>query len=180
MEKFSLWCHWNDVHQMKELLSLHAIQEEINLIKAYPTDLEAHAALANAYIMLYKLYLDPQRIYSFIASKYSSPEMAQKFQKAASRALEELKIVTHYAQNDLWVRSQMAVVYHDLGLFEKEVGEYETLVKMVPKDKELLFRLGVLYFKEGKNGEALRIYEQLRQAKNPKAEELISHYGHLN
>jgi tetratricopeptide (TPR) repeat protein len=182
MEKFSLWCHWNDVHQMKELLFFHCIQEETKLVKAFPTDLEAHAALANAYVALYKLYIDPRKLgknlYSFISREYAQPLMVQKFQKAATRALEEFKILDHYAPSELWVHAQLATVYHDLKLLDEEIAEYETLLRLAPKDKDLLFRLGILYFKQGKNALALRLYEQLKTAKDPKADELISYYPH--
>ncbi len=180
MEKFSLWCHWRDVHQMKELLFLDCIQEEMRLVKSHPTDLESHAALANAYVALYRLYLDPRKLgkklYSFVAREYASPEIAKKFQTAAERALEEFKILHYYAPSDLWVHSQLAAVYHDLGYLDKEIAEYEALLRIAPKDRDLLFRLGISYFKQGKNGEGLRIYDQLRQAKDPKGDELISFY----
>ncbi|MFS8564386.1 MAG: hypothetical protein LVR00_08840 [Rhabdochlamydiaceae bacterium] len=62
LEKFSLWCHWHDTHQMKELLHFYCIQQRIEWIKLEPTNVEAHAALAKAYEALYKLYIDPQRL----------------------------------------------------------------------------------------------------------------------
>jgi lipopolysaccharide biosynthesis regulator YciM len=58
----------------------------------------------------------------------------------------------------------------------QEIQEYETLLKIVPHDKEVLFRLGILYFQQGHNARALRIYELLKKAKDTKAEELIAFY----
>ena len=56
MEKFSIWTHWKDVHQMKELLLSSAIRESRELVKALPTDVNAHRALGIAYISLSRIY----------------------------------------------------------------------------------------------------------------------------
>lgn len=181
MEKFSLWCHWEDVLQMKELLQMRCIRELTGLVKTQATDIEAHGSLATAYCGLYKLYMDPRRLgksslYQLLAEKYVSNEMRSKFQKAAAYALEEFKIIDYYSPNDPWVHLQLAAVYHDLELPEKEIKEYETLLHLSSQDKEILLRLGVLYFQQGFAAQGLKIYEQLKKIKDSKAEELISYY----
>ena len=45
---------------MKELLLQACIDEHIQLVRMQPTDLEAHAGLANAYVMLSGIYVDPR------------------------------------------------------------------------------------------------------------------------
>lgn len=178
IEKFSVWTHWKDVHQMKEILLFVAIQELIDLIKSRPTDLEAHASLANAYLMLSKLYKAPEeRPNSWIPPEYFSAPMQEKFRNAANFAIEEFRILDHYAPEDPWVYAQLAAIYHDLHLPEEEIRAYETLLKISPDDKEVLFRLGVLYFEQGQNAKALQIYDLLKGTKADKAEALISHYG---
>ena len=181
LEKFSLWCHWHDVHQMKELLHSYCIAERIEWIKLEPTSSEAHASLAKAYEALYKLYIDPRRLgkkdpYPFIIKEYLSSNMMEKFQKYAERALEELKILDAYIPNDPWVHSQMAAIYHDLQSPDQEITEYEILRRIVPEDKEILFKLGVLYFQQGKNAQGLKLYEELRRSKDPQAAALIHFY----
>ena len=61
MEKFSIWTHWKDVHQMKELLLRPPIQESRELVKAFPTEVKAHRALGIAYIALSRIYMDPRK-----------------------------------------------------------------------------------------------------------------------
>lgn len=181
LEKFSIWVHWKDIHTMKELLLLLAVHENISLVKAAPTDLEAHACLANTYLSLAKLYIDPRNTNKentplWVSPEYASASMKDKFQSASSRAVEEFKILNDYAPNDPWVHAQLAEVYHLKRMPKEEIQEYETLLKIVPGDKEILFRLGVLYFEEGHTARGLRIYEELKKSKEKKAEELLQYY----
>ncbi len=181
-EKFSVWTHWKDLHQMKELLLLRIIQEKIELIKLKPTDLESHARLADAYVALSRLYMDPRKLYPnedhpFVSPEYASSEMVAKFQKAAAKAIEEYKILDAYAPNDPWVHAQLASIYRDLELPLEEMREYETLLKASSPDSQILLRLGTLYFAHGQSAQGLRLYEILKNHNDPHAETLIAHYG---
>jgi hypothetical protein len=181
MQKFSAWTHWKDLHQMKELLLLKKIKQQIELIKLNPTDLETHACLANSYLILSQLYLDPRKLYPdeehfWVSPDYASLEMLQKFKQTSFRASEEYKILDFYAPNTPWVHAQLALIYHHLDLFHEEIREYETILNILPNDYETLFRLGVLYFKQGLSAQGLRIYEQLKKSSEEKASELIANY----
>jgi hypothetical protein len=182
MEKFSVWTHWKDLHQMKELLLLMIIKEKIELIKLHPTDLESHAHLADAYLALSRLYMDPRKLYPsedhlWISPEYSSPEMLEKFKRAALKAIEEYDILDAYAPNDPWVHSQLADIYRVLHLPQKEMREYEAILNVSSSNREVLLRLGILYFQHGHSAQALRLYEALKNSGElAPAEELISHY----
>lgn len=179
MEKFSIWTHWKDVHQMKELLLSSAIRESREIVKAFPTEVKAHRALSLAYIALSRIYMDPRHETPdilWVSPEYQSKEMEQKFQTAAQRAVAELKIIEEYAPNDSWAHAQLAVLYRDLKQPALEIQEYETLAKMTNNDKEVLFRLGLLYFQHGLNTKGLRIYEALKKSAHPQADALISYY----
>jgi tetratricopeptide (TPR) repeat protein len=181
MQKFSVWTHWQDLHQMKELLFLMIIKEQIELIKIQPTHLEAHAHLASSYHALSKLYMDPRRLspedeHLWVSPDYASSEMREKFKKASSRAVEEYKILNSYAPNDPWIHAQLATIYHNLDLFQEEMREYEAILKISPDEQEVLFSLGVLYFKHGLSAQGLRLYEQLKKNDDAKAGALISCY----
>lgn len=184
IQKFSVWCHFGDVHLMKELLHTYCLRTQLDWIKSHPTDLELHKAIASGYIALYKLYQNPAKnplgqdspTYSFILREYESPEMVQKFQKAAQCAIEELKIVLHYVSHDTWALSNLACAYHDLGLKEEERKTYEALLQHSPHEKEARFRLGILYFQLGFMAHGLRVYEDLRKMNDPQSDELIRHY----
>src|SRR3569832_1458668 len=164
---------------MKETLHLHALRKIFNWVKLLPTDLELHRTLAASYTALYQIYqkpMHPSSFQSFIERQYDSPEMKEKFQKAARSAIEELKVVLSYAPNDPWSLSQIAKVYHDLGLRQDERKAYEALLAIRPQDGEIHYRLGKLCFELGHMAEGLHLYHELRGRKDPKAEELIEHY----
>lgn len=172
LQKFSLWCHWRDVHEMKELLHQFCIEERIEQVKEEPTDIEVHALLANAYIAFYKECL-PEKI-PLLVRKHAD---LNRFTLIAKKALEEFKIIDTYAPNDPWVHAQLASIYHDLKMPEKEIEAYETLLRISSQDQELLFRCGSLYFQQGHTAQGLRIYEQLKKQKDPRAKELIAFYN---
>jgi len=181
MEKFSSFCHWRDLHEMKEYLLSYAIDEHIKAVRCEPTHLEIHAALANAYVMLSSLYADPRKYEGCDEEKYIpaerlSDEMQQKFCEIAGRAIEEFKILNDYAPEDPWIHIQLAYSYHDLQMPEEEMQEYEIVLKLCPEDNETLFKLGMLYFQQGKHAKGLRIYETLKKTHHQKAENLIKFY----
>jgi len=182
IEQFSCWYHWHDVHQMRELLLKSAVEENIKLVKCEPTNLEAHAALANSYIMLSGLYIDPKKNEKeheerWVPEETFSRELANKFRWTAERAVEEFKIINDFAPEDPWVHAQLAYSYHDLQMPLEEINEYEILLNMDPEDSDTLLRLGILYFQQGMNAKGLRIYEKLKEIDLRRAEEIMKFYG---
>ncbi len=182
LEKFSAWCHWQDYYKMREYLLQVAVDEHIRVVKCEPTNLEVHAALANAYVRLSFIYADPYGQEGvdeerWIPKERTSEEMKEKFRKTAERAIEEFKILSDYAPNDPWVHLQLAYSYHDLQMPLQEICEYEIILNLRPNDHDILFQLGVLYFEQGMNAKGLRIYEILKQAHYQKSENLIKFYG---
>lgn len=181
-ERLSCWLHWQDFHSMQELLLKDAVIEHIKLVKCEPTSLEAHAALANAYVMLSGLYIDPRKLDGYeedrwIPTNKFTDVCQQKFRLTAERAIEEFKILCEYAPDDPWVHNQLAYSYHDLQMPQEEIKEYEILHKLNPEEKDNLFKLGMLYFQQGLNAKGLRVYEELKRSHYKKAESLIDHYG---
>lgn len=179
-EKLSYWWHWDDVHHMRELLLLTALDEHLQLVRREPTSLEVHTALANSYVMLSTLYVDLQKqrlegIWGF--STDFVEELRRKFRMAAERAIEEFKILNDYAPNDPWIHTQLAYSYHDLQMPESEIREYEIILKLRPDDRDTLFRLGRLSFQQGLNAKGLRVYETLQRYGDKRAEHLIAYYG---
>jgi len=177
--KISAWLHWYDVHKMKEALLLRSVNETIKLVKVEPTNLEFHAALANAYVMISGLYHVPDQEDDGLFSLGS--EMVKilhaKFTEASEKAIEEFKILNEYSPNDPWVHQQLAYSYHDLKMPQKEITEYENLLSLLPDDDEILYKLGTLYFQEGENAKGLAIYESLMERDPVKAQALVEHYG---
>ncbi len=181
MKKLSYLLHWRDAHIMKEILLLASIHRHIILIKKRPTDLEAHASLANAYVALSRLYISKNiREYRFAIRNSELQLMDEKFKVAAQRAIEEFKIMDNYAPDDPWVHAQLALCYHDLEMIDLEIKEYETILVLHPNDKEIMYRLGILYFQQGQNAKGLQVYEKLQYLNYRKASDLIEYYdAHL-
>lgn len=181
-EKFSRWWHWHDIHQMRDMMLVASVDEHIKIVKFEPTDLEVHAALANAYVMLSGLYVKPHHVEGtdddrWVYSEKFLQMLERKFRITAERAIEEFKILNDYAPDDPWVHAQLAYSYHDLGMPREEIREYETILRLCPDDKDTLFKLGVLYFQQGENSKGLQTYEELKSSNYKKAEQLINHYG---
>lgn len=181
-KKFSIWTHWKDVHHIKESLLMMIVKEYVKLIQLKPTDLEVHVGLATTFVSLTKLYRDPRKSFPeeehlWVSPDYYSEEMDAKFKRAALRAIEELRILDTYAHKDPWVHSQLAAIYQDLGIMDKEIKEYETILTLSPKDQNILLRLGILYFSQGRSAQALGLYERLKELNLAKAQDLLSYYG---
>lgn len=182
-EKLSVWWHWEGVHELREKLLRRSIYEHIELVKCEPTSMEAHTALANAYVMLSGIYVNGGKLEDYSEDDYWTPPnfstkaMENKFRQTAERAIEEFKIIGDYAPHDPWVHMQLAYSYHDLKMPLKEIKEYETLLRLVPEDKDILYKLGVLYFQQGRDAEGLQVYEKIKRTNVKKAEGLIAHFG---
>lgn len=180
-EKLSYWFHWYDVHQMQELLLQTAIEEHIKLVKREPTNMAIHTALANVYIMLSGLYVLPEDEAEQDAKWTSRGSMAavleEKFRTTAQSAIEEFKILNSFAPDDPWIHTQLAYSYRDLKMPLEEIKEYEILLKLMPEDRDTLFKLGIRYFQQGLNASGLRMYQRLKQLDSKRAEDLILFFG---
>ncbi len=175
---------WEDIWRFQEAILLLAVDEHIELVKQEPTNLQIHAALANAYVLLSGIYVDshiPETFSSFFGRSAHAEAMVQerrrKFRRAAECSIEEYKILKDYAPDDPWVHAQLAYCYADLKMPELEIQEYEILLVLRPDDFEALYKLGTLYFQVGQNSKGLRIYEALKRQSAKRAKELIAQYG---
>jgi tetratricopeptide (TPR) repeat protein len=181
IQRFNWWFQWEDYQTLKELLLTEAVNENIELVKIEPISLDVHASLANAYVMLSGLYVDP-RIVDGNEDEPWVPEshrdkMHTKFRETAERAIQEFKIISSFAPDDPWVHTQLAYSYHDLQMPEEEIHQYEIIHKLLPQDDDCLFKLGVLYFKQGLNAQGLEVYAKLCHSNAVKAQALIAQYG---
>ena len=177
ISSFSAYCYGRDVFRFKQLLLHTAIEEHLEQIRSTATDLEVHASLAASYIALSQIYKEPKEGEPTSLYRKHAEAFDEKFKIAASLAIEEFQILSHYAPNDPWVHEQLAAGYRNLNLLEEETREVEMLLKLKPQDMETTFRLGSLYFQQGLNAKGLQIYEELKKANFKKAEDLISAYG---
>lgn len=180
ISNLSAFCHWQDVLRFKQILIYAAIDEHIRQIRMTPTDLETHASLANTYVALSKLFIEPKRSPNPAAFRKKKDLFMDHFRIASRLALDEFQILNHYAPNDPWVHDQLARGYRDLSQPADEIHEVETLLQLRPLDNDLMHRLGTLYFEQGMNAKGLKIYDELKLSNEEKAKELIEIYGQLN
>lgn len=180
LRKLSCFCYWQDIFVIRERLLLSSVAEQIKWVRSEATSLEAHASLANAYVLLSHLYstlANREAEEWWLKSKSYIQELADKFKEVASCAIEEFKILSIYAPHDPWVHEQLAYSYRDLQMPLEEIRAYEKILELNPHEIEILYKLGILYFKLGRNAQGLQVYEQLKKLHANKAEQLISCYG---
>ncbi len=172
--------HFKDVLSMQELLMQLSLDEYMFILKLEPTDLAIHTSLANVYMTLSKIYENAPELSSFISDKiFKKLNLHEKIELSTKSAIEELNILDDLAPNDPWTHAQLASCYHQLEKWEDELSEYEILSNLRSKDKEILLRLGILYFKLGKTAKGLLTYESLKKVDAKYADHLISHYQSL-
>lgn len=175
LQKLSAYLHWKDVLNVKATLYHAIIEQYLSRIKETPTDVEVHAALAEAYTLLAQIYRPPSHAL-WISNEYYSQGITDKWKAACQYAIEELKIICDYLPNDPWAHAKLASLYHQMNWFEQEICEYETILQICPNDADILFRLGVLYFEQGHTSKGLKIYERMKKGRFAKADELIALY----
>lgn len=171
-ERISSYLHFKDIHEMRKMLLTTSVEEHKKLVRLEPTNPDAHALLANAYVMLSAIYVTPKQL-----ENDDEKTSNEEFKKAVMRAIEEFKILKEYSPNDPWVFSQLAYSYHDLGMKEEEMDALLSILALRPNDHETRFKLGKLFFKTGENARGLKVYEELKKAGFSKHEELLSFYG---
>jgi tetratricopeptide (TPR) repeat protein len=174
---------WRPLHILSEVLFMAAVDQHISRIKAAPTDLKCHAALANCYVMLANHYLEPMKTRPFMTwpgillTHRTAAVLEAKGRASSHSAIEELSILSSFAPDQLWVHDQLAISYRELEMPEKEIEECEAIIKLCPDDHQALLRLGILYFRQGRHAKGLEVYERLKPIQPLLAEELIGHYG---
>ena len=169
--------HFRDILSMQEILVKRALAEYLLVLKLEPTDLAIHTSLANVHMTTATFY-QPDLLTPLAQKLFRSLSLEESYQTTLRKAIEELKILDDLAPNDPWTHAQLASCYHSLEAWDQELFEYELLSNLRSKDKEVLYRLGLLYFKLGKTAKGLRAYESLKGIDAQVADHLLSHYFH--
>jgi hypothetical protein len=165
---------WNrSLFALSTILLEEAIVQHLLQIQKTPTDLEVHASLGLNYTSFACLY---QRVSQGRSKKELGRVYEDRFRRYMAIAIEEFKILQHYAPDDPWVHEQLALGYHDLGMEEEEIREVEHLVRLKPQDRAILFSLGQLYFQSRMNAKGLEVYEKLCKLDPLQAQQLLEYY----
>ncbi|MFA6916052.1 MAG: hypothetical protein WC222_06625 [Parachlamydiales bacterium] len=181
-ENISCFFFQHDLFLAREVLLQASLSEYLQLVKTDPINLTYHSQLANGYVLLSRLYKNPQEENQeeerrWIDRRIYTEEISKKYRRATERAIEEFKIISSYAPDDPWVLAQLALSYKDLKLPLEEIHTCEALLRLSPSDRETLHRLGTLYFQLGANAKGLEVYRQLCHIDCAIAASLITYYG---
>ena len=129
---------------------------------------------------LSKLYTFPEdkRFHNnyWITLYFDRQGFDEKRHLAAKKAIEELNILNELAPDDPWVHAMLAACFNTLEEVQDEIREYEILRNLRPQDKEILYKLGVLYFSRGENAKGLKLFKELKTIDMVWAKNLLSHY----
>lgn len=180
MKKCShLWA-WKDFQKMKELLLLECIYQHLCLLKYQPTNLEVHASLGNSYLTLASIYKGMNRdvfLKEFmVVLEDFEEQLLKKFKTCIYKAIEEYKIIKDSTSEDPWVLAQLAMCYHELEQYDKEIEYFEKILDISEAQEEVMIRLSLLYFQQGKNAGGFKLYQIIKETNPLKAEEIFNFY----
>lgn len=73
---------------------------------------------------------------------------------------------------DARINSKVGVAYYKLHNYTAAIRHLELACELSPKDRDLLYTLGLVYVKAGEKNKALSMYDKLKKLSVDKAEEL--------
>lgn len=175
-----LYFHYSDILYLQEKLLDLALKEHSYILADAACDLEFHTSLSKTYAALAKCYKRPsgkhlQKAYD-LSNLSKKAELSTCLEKYYTLAVEELQIVKELSENESWAILDLATLYRSFDETKKEMEEYEHLLGKTSDDKEILYRLGLLYFMHHKTSSGLKIYHKLRKLDALFAKNLLSHY----
>lgn len=146
----------------KIVLIKQAMEELSGLIRISPCQIAPHASLV--------------KVTRLLGSVYAEAGYKNAFISTVKRAAEELKILADLSPQESSIFLELALCYQDLGEKELELNSLEQGRAVEPDNKEILFRLGQLYFLQNEAAKGFKIYELLKSHDAAKSDLLMSYY----
>jgi len=178
-----LYFHYSDILYFQEKLLEVSLEQHAYILEDCACSLPFHSSLSKTYATLSIIYKMPKGKHLEKAFSYSNitkqSEFAARLNKYYSLAVEELKIICEISGGEAWTHQELASLYAKFDDSEKEMGQYEILTTKISDDKEILYKLGLLYFKHGKTAKGLTTYNKLRKLDALYAKNLLNHYHFL-
>jgi hypothetical protein len=178
-----LYFHYNDILYLQEKLLDICLDQHSKILEDSAVSLQFHSSLSKTYATLANCYKKPHGKHLEKAFNYSNftkfKELLERHSKYYTLAEEELLIILEISENETWAHLDLAALYSQFGETEKEMGQYEILIDQISDDKEILYKLGILYFLHLKTSKGLKIYSKLRKLDALYAKNLLSHYNSL-
>lgn len=182
VEKTVNFFFWKKKLDILEALQISAARARIEMIENTPLDPKAHAELANCYVALSQLFQEA----SFHRNRYGlyvqlplpkhTQEVETKHRQYAKLAVQELTIVSQFAQDAVWVLEQLALSYKELNMPSDELTAWQKVLSIDPDDIQALVRSGLLAFELKLPKTGLEAYARLKDLSPMQAEEVLSAY----
>lgn len=176
-----LYFHYNDLLYMQERLLEISLEQHSYVIADCACSLEFHSSLSKVYSTLATCYKLPKGTHLEKAYNFSTLTKKSEFNEALEKyytlAIEELKIICELSEDEPWTHLELASLYNKFGDSEKEMNQYEEVIEQIADDKEILYKLGILYFKHNQTAKGLKVYERLRHLDALFAKNLLAHYN---
>ncbi|MCH9621189.1 MAG: hypothetical protein S4CHLAM20_06060 [Chlamydiia bacterium] len=176
-----LYFHYNDILYMQEKLLEISLEQHSYVLADCACSLEFHSSLSKVYSTLATCYKIPKGTHLEKAFSYSTitkaTEYQTQFEKYYTLAIEELKIICDISDSEPWTHLELASLYAKFDDSELEMQQYEIIINRVADDKEILYKLGILYFKHHKTSHGLKIYDRLKHIDALYAKNLLAHYN---
>lgn len=180
---FFLYFHYNDIMYLQEKLLHLSIEEHKKVIENNACNLNFHSSLCKIYVAMSKLYQKPSGKHLENAFHYSNFTNLSNYLAISKKyyllAVEEANIVCELSHNEAFAILELANIYSYFDKPLEEQIELEKLIKIIPDDKEILYKLAMLYFHLGSTGKGLKIYNKLRKLDALYAKNLLQHYSSL-
>lgn len=178
-----IYFHYNDIMYMQEKLLHLCMQEHKKVVESNACDIKFHSSLGKTYAAVAKIYNKPSGRMLENAFSWSNlstkPYLQKQKQTYYTLAEEEAKIVCELSGDEAHSILELSNLYASFHETVKEKEQLEKLTKIIPDDKEILFKLGTIHFSLNETGKGLVIYNTLRKLDAVYAKSLLIHYGNI-
>ncbi len=182
LEKVFYFFFWKKKLDIVEALQIASARARIEIIETNPLDTKAHAELANCFVALSQLFLEASRqrnrygFYVQLPLPKHTQEVEEKHRQYANLAVQELTIVSQFAEDTVWVFEQLALSYKELSMPIEELNAWQKVLKLDPDDVQALVRSGLLAFELKQPKTGLEAYLRLKELSPMQAEEVLYAY----
>ena len=121
-----------------------------------------------------KLYLECLKIDSKSAVTYFELSGIYLLGAFEEKAIGHAEKAVVYNPNNGWYKTNLAVIYQELKLYEKAEVLYKELITLFPERSEYHFTLAEAYLYQGKIKDALEVYDAIEEILGP-SDDLIIH-----
>lgn len=120
-----------------------------------------------------KLYLECLKIDLKSAVTHFELSGIYLFNHAEEKAIVHAEKAVKYNPNNGWYKTNLAVIYQELNLFEKAEILYKELITLFPERSEYHFTLAEAYLYQGKIKEALEVYDAIEKILGPSTDLIV-------